>query len=64
MNLSKNQLNKIKQIVGCEHNNCKKKDLEIHRINRCGVYSLRNIKILCHAHHKLYHSKEFPHISK
>jgi len=59
MKLTKTQLNKIKKIVGCEHEGCKEKDLEVHRINRGGEYSLRNIKILCKKHHKLYHQNEF-----
>lgn len=59
MKLTKTQLNKIKEIVGCEHEGCKEKDLETHRINRGGEYNLRNIKILCRAHHKMYHCSEF-----
>lgn len=59
MKLSKSQREKIKEIVGCEHEGCKKRDLEVHRVNRKGEYSLRNIKILCSKHHKLYHGNEF-----
>ena len=59
MELTKKQLNKIKKIVGCEHSGCEEIDLETHRINRGGEYCLRNIKILCKKHHKLYHSNEF-----
>lgn len=60
MKLSKNQREKIKQIVGkCEHEGCEEKDLEVHRVNRKGEYCLRNIKILCKKHHRMYHGNEF-----
>ena len=59
MELTKNQISKIKKIVGCEHESCRDKDLEAHRLNRSGKYCLRNIKILCKTHHKMYHENEF-----
>ena len=62
MKLSKKQLEKIKEIVGCEHKGCKEKDLEVHRINRGGKYCLRNIIILCKKHHRMYHGNEFNHV--
>ena len=61
MNLTKKQKEKIKKIVGkCEHSLCENKEkLEVHRIKRKGEYCLRNIKVLCEKHHKMYHGKEF-----
>ncbi len=61
MNLTKKQKEEIKKIIGkCEHSSCENKEnLEIHRIKRKGEYSIRNIKILCEMHHKMYHGKEF-----
>jgi hypothetical protein len=56
----------IKEFVDYKCEQCNKKfpseELQIHRIRRgCegGIYELRNIKVLCKAHHKLYHYKEF-----
>lgn len=51
----------LQDINYCEHNGCKEKNLEVHRIkrgNKGGLYTPENIKICCKKHHKAYHSKE------
>jgi len=66
MKLSEKKKELLKQFVDYTCEECHKKkqsnQLTPHRINRgyCGgLYILRNIKVVCHDCHKLYHWKEF-----
>ena len=55
----------LKDIDYCEHFNCQNKKLHIHRMKRSwegGLYRPDNVKVICLAHHFLYHSNEFNHI--
>lgn len=63
MKLSQKKKRILKEFVDFKCEQCHKvfdeKDLEIHRINRKMDYCLRNVKVLCNKHHRLYHSNEF-----
>lgn len=52
----------LSEISHCEHTNCKRKNLQIHRLKRGwegGLYNPDNVKIACSYHHPLYHRNEF-----
>ena len=69
MVLSQSKKDLLRKFVNFTCEQCHKHEdevgkLQAHRINRKMDYSLRNMKMLCKSCHSIYHSKEFPHISK
>ena len=63
MTLSINKKELLKEFVDYNCESCgkiyKSEELEIHRLKRCGSYTLNNIKVICERCHKDFHANEW-----